>query len=88
LLEGIGPAQAVFFAKAYQDVIKNKETAAIEFPSLFGQPNGSCLRSRAVFDINGNYMHRISVAVTDITEQKKRADALKESEYFYNRHKV
>jgi two-component system sensor histidine kinase/response regulator len=80
LLEAMGPEQGIYFENIYQEVIKNKETATIEFPSLYGKPKWFMSKISAVFDVNGNYMHRISVAVTDITEQKKRADALKESE--------
>ncbi|MEO7212719.1 PAS domain S-box protein [Mucilaginibacter sp.] len=80
LLEAMGPEQGIYFENIYQEVIKSKETATIEFPSLYGKPKWFMSKISAVFDVNGNYMRRISVAVTDITEQKKRADALKESE--------
>lgn len=81
LVEVMGPAQAVPFAKAFDHVMKHREPYTLEFPSLYGQPKWFMAKAAPVFDINGNYLHRISVSVTDITEQKKRADALQESEY-------
>jgi two-component system sensor histidine kinase/response regulator len=80
LFEVLGSERAAPFAKVYQHVLHHKAPAALDFPSLYGQPKWFSAKAAPVYDVNGNYMHRISVAVTDITEQKKRADALKENE--------
>ncbi|TFF36002.1 PAS domain-containing hybrid sensor histidine kinase/response regulator [Mucilaginibacter psychrotolerans] len=80
LFDAMGPTQAEPFARAYDYVMKYREPYTIEFPSLYGQPKWFMAKAAPVFDVNGNYLHRISVSVTDITEEKKRADALKENE--------
>ncbi|OOQ56847.1 PAS domain-containing hybrid sensor histidine kinase/response regulator [Mucilaginibacter pedocola] len=80
LFEVMGPEQAVPFARVYELVRTNREPASLEFPSLYGHPKWFIAKASPVFDAKGNYLHRISVSVTDITEQKKRADSLVESE--------
>lgn len=80
LFEVMGPQQAVPFAKVYEHVKQNREASSLEFPSLYGQPKWFNAKAAPVFDVNGNYMNRISVSVTDITDQKNRANALEMSE--------
>ncbi|TSD66168.1 PAS domain S-box protein [Inquilinus sp. KBS0705] len=76
----VGDEKAKPFNEAYDHVITTKQTAVVEFPSLFDQPTWFTAKITPVLDTNGNYTKRVSVAVTDITEQKKRADTLKENE--------
>jgi two-component system sensor histidine kinase/response regulator len=80
LIEAIGSDRAKPFSKVYDDVLKYKQPSTIEFPSIYGEEGWFLAKSSPVIDVNGNYTKRISVTVTDISEQKKRADALIESE--------
>jgi len=80
LFEVMGAEQAKPFAEVYEYVKAHRKPATLQFPSLYGQPKWFTAKAAPVFDINGEYAHRIAVSVTDITEQKRHADALKESE--------
>ncbi|MFA6085960.1 PAS domain S-box protein [Mucilaginibacter sp.] len=79
LIEAIGVERAKPFNGVYDYVLKHKQTSTIEFPSIYGEPGWFLAKSSPVIDVNGNYTKRISVTVTDITEQKKHADALIEN---------
>ncbi|MDB5286195.1 MAG: hypothetical protein JWR05_1144 [Mucilaginibacter sp.] len=79
LIEAIGPDRAKPFTEVYDYVLKHKQPSTIEFPSIYGEEGWFLAKSSPVIDVNGNYTKRISVTVTDISEQKKRADALIES---------
>jgi two-component system sensor histidine kinase/response regulator len=79
LIEAIGPDRAKPFLEVYDYVLKHKQPSTIEFPSIYGEEGWFVAKSSPVIDVNGNYTKRISVTVTDISEQKKRADALIES---------
>jgi two-component system sensor histidine kinase/response regulator len=80
LAQVVGYDKAQPFIHVYEQVIKYKTPASLEFPSLFDQPTWFIAKAAPILDLNGNYTKRISVAVTDITEQKKRADILKANE--------
>ncbi|AMR32121.1 hypothetical protein A0256_12155 [Mucilaginibacter sp. PAMC 26640] len=80
LFEVLGTEQAEPLAKVYDYVIKNRKASSFDFPSLYGPPKWFTAKAAPVFDIDGNYIHRISVSISDITEQKLRADQLAESE--------
>ncbi|RWY57019.1 PAS domain S-box protein [Mucilaginibacter gilvus] len=80
LFDVLGQEKATPFANLYAHVLAHQQTATLEFPSLYGQPKWFMGKAAPVFDANGTYLRRISLSVTDITDQKKRADALKESE--------
>jgi len=76
----LGAEKAKKFDDALDYVIKNKQQTSIEFSSDFGTGRWFVARLSPVYDRNGNYTSRISGSVTDISEQKKYADALKENE--------
>ncbi|MBK0380911.1 PAS domain S-box protein [Mucilaginibacter segetis] len=80
LMDIMDPAQANAFNEVYDYVIEHKKSKTLEFPSIYGQPKWFTAKAAPVFDVDGNYTKRISVSVTDITEQKQYADALRESE--------
>jgi PAS domain S-box-containing protein len=79
LIEAIGPDRAKPFNEVYDYVLKHKQPSTIEFPSIYGEEGWFLAKSSPVIDVNGNFTKRISITVTDISEQKKRADALIES---------
>jgi len=79
LAEAIGAERAKPFNEVYDHVLKYKQTSTIEFPSIYGGAGWFLAKSSPVIDVNGNYTKRICVAVTDISEQRKRADALIEN---------
>nr|WP_067058028.1 PAS domain S-box protein [Mucilaginibacter sp. L294] len=79
LHEAIGPERAKPFLEVYDYVLKYNKTTSIEFPSVYGEPGWFLAKASPVVDVNGKYTKRISVAVTDISEQKKHADALTEN---------
>ncbi len=80
LADVIGPEKAKKFDDALDYVIKNRQQTSIQFPSDFGTDRWFIAKLTPVFDRDGNYTSRISASVTDISEQKKYADALKENE--------
>ena len=76
----LGDEKAKKFNDALDSVINNRQPISIEYPSDYGTGRWFCSKMVPVFDANGNYTARISASVVDISEQKKYADALKESE--------
>jgi two-component system sensor histidine kinase/response regulator len=76
----IGEEKAKKFNDALDYVIQHKKPTSLEYPSDFDTGNWFIARITPVFDRDGNYMGRISASVTDISEQKRYADALKEKE--------
>ncbi len=80
LADIIGPDKAKKFDDALDIVIRTRQKTSIEFPSDFGTGRWFLGKLTPVFDSQGNYTFRISASVTDISEQKKYADALKENE--------
>jgi two-component system sensor histidine kinase/response regulator len=79
LTEAIGPERAKPFLEVYDHVLRHNETASIEFASVYGEPGWFLAKASPVVDVYGKYTKRISVSVTDISEQKKHADALTEN---------
>jgi len=79
LHEAIGPERAKPFLEVYDYVLKYNKTTSIEFPSVYGEPGWFLAKASPVVDVTGKYTKRISVSVTDISEQKKHADALTEN---------
>lgn len=79
LIEAIGPDRAKPFNEVYDYVLKHKQPSTIEFPSIYGEEGWFLAKSSPVIDVNGNFTRRISITVTDISEQKKHADALIEN---------
>jgi two-component system sensor histidine kinase/response regulator len=80
LAEVLGAEKAKKFDDALDYVIKHKQSTAIKFLSDFGSNKWFLAKMAPVYDQNGEYTGRISASVTDISEQKKYADALKENE--------
>lgn len=76
----LGDEKAEKFSRAMDYVIKTRQPASVTYPSDFGTGQWFVARITPVFDRAGNYTHRLSASVTDISEQKKYADALKENE--------
>lgn len=76
----LGAKRAAKFNHALDYVIKYRKPTSIEFASLFGTDKFFLAKLAPVFDNEGNYLSRISASVSDISEQKKYADALKQNE--------
>jgi two-component system sensor histidine kinase/response regulator len=80
LSEVLGEEKAKKFDDAMDHVIKHRESITITYPSDFGTGQWFVAKLGPVYDRNGIYTSRISASVSDISEQKKYADALKENE--------
>jgi len=80
LNEVLGDEKAKKFNGAMDYVIKTHQPASITYPSDFGTGQWFIAKITPVYDRSGNYTHRLSASVTDISEQKKYADALKQNE--------
>lgn len=80
MAEVFGPEKAKKFDDALDHVITTLQSVSIEFPSDFGTGKWFLARLSPVYDRNGDYTHRISGSITDITKQRKYADALKENQ--------
>lgn len=78
-IEALGEDRAKPFLHVYEHVLQNRTSTSIEFASVFGEPSWFVAKASPVVDISGKYTKRISISVTDISEQKKRADALIEN---------
>jgi len=76
----LGYEKALKFNNALDYVIKNRKSISIEYLSDHGTGKWLLTKLTPVFNRDGNYTSRISASVTDISEQKKYADALKENE--------
>ncbi|RYU86588.1 PAS domain S-box protein [Mucilaginibacter terrigena] len=79
LVEAIGEERSKPFLEVYDHVLKNNKSISIEFPSVYGEPGWFLAKASPVLDVTGKYTKRISVSVTDISEQKRHADALIEN---------
>jgi len=80
LAEILGGEKAKKFDDALDYVIKHRQPTSLEYSSDFGTGQWFVAKITPVYDRYGNYTSRISASVTDISEQKKYADALKENE--------
>lgn len=80
LAEVLGAEKAKKFDDAIDYVIKHREAISITYPSDFGTGRWFVAKMAPVYDREGNYNARVSASVSDISEQKKYADALKENE--------
>jgi two-component system sensor histidine kinase/response regulator len=76
----LGPERAMKFNAALDHVINNREQTSIEYLSEHGTGKWFIAKLTPVFDENENYTHRITVSVSDITQQRDYADALREKE--------
>ncbi|TSJ40637.1 PAS domain S-box protein [Mucilaginibacter corticis] len=77
----LGEERSAKFNVALDYVIAHKETTSIEYISDYGTGKWLKAHFTPVFDRDRNYTHRISVSVSDISEQKSYADELKEKEH-------
>ncbi len=75
-----GVEKAEKLNNALDYVISTRQPTSTEFLSPFGTGRWFLARLSPVYDHSGEYTHRISGSVTDISEQKKYAAALKEHE--------
>ncbi|MEO6977949.1 MAG: PAS domain-containing protein, partial [Mucilaginibacter sp.] len=80
LSEVLGDEKAKKFDDALDYVIKTQEPTSITYQSDFGTGQWLVAKISPVFDRNGNYTSRLSASVSDISEQKKYADALEANE--------
>lgn len=80
LVEAIGPERAKPFQDIYERVMRTKQSTSVEFQSVYGEPGWFVAKASPVLDVNGSYTRRISVSVTDISEQRKHADAVIEAQ--------
>ncbi|RYZ93922.1 MAG: bifunctional diguanylate cyclase/phosphodiesterase, partial [Sphingobacteriaceae bacterium] len=78
--EIIGEHKARPFAQAIDSVIQTLTPTSLEFPSLFGIDKWFLAKMTPVYDLEGKYTSRISVAITDISAQKKFQLALVKNE--------
>lgn len=78
--EVLGEKKAAKFNNALDYVIKYRKPTSIEFASMFGTGKHFLAKLSPVFDEHGNYLSRISASISDISEQKRYADALKQNE--------
>ncbi len=76
----IGPQRAQKFHDALDYVIKHHKSTSVEYQSDFGTGKWYIAQFSPVFDRAGNYISIISASVTDISEQRRYADALKQNE--------
>jgi two-component system sensor histidine kinase/response regulator len=80
LADIIGTEKAKKFDDALEYVIQTKKITSLEYISDFGTGEWFVATMTPVFDREGNYTSRISTSLTNISEQKKYAEALKENE--------
>jgi two-component system sensor histidine kinase/response regulator len=80
LVDVIGDEKAKKYNDAIAQVIKTRQPLAIECLSDFGTRRWFAARFAPVCDEAGKYIHRISATMTDISEQKRYQEALKENE--------
>jgi PAS domain S-box-containing protein len=80
LADVLGPDKAVKFDAALDYVIKYRQPTSIEYLSDFDIDHWFLAKISPVYDRDGNYTAHISASVTDISEQKKYANALKKNE--------
>jgi two-component system sensor histidine kinase/response regulator len=76
----LGPEKAKKFDDALDYVIESKKPTSVEFISDFGTGRWFIAKLTPVFNHKGVYTHRISASITDISEQKKYENALKQNE--------
>ena len=80
LEEIIGDGKALKYNKALDYVIAHKLPTSLQYISDHGTGAWLLAKFTPVFDEAGNYLKRISASVSDISEQKKYENALKEKE--------
>lgn len=76
----LGGERALKFNNALDYVIANRKPTSIEYLSEHGTGKWLTAKLTPVFDRQGNYTHRISASISDISAQKNYAEALKDKE--------
>lgn len=76
----VSAEKAEKYNKALDYVIATRKPISLQFPSDFGTGRWLNAKAAPVFDCEGNYTHRISAALSDITEQHQADEELKEKE--------
>jgi two-component system sensor histidine kinase/response regulator len=76
----LGKERALKFNNALDYVITHRKPTSIEYLSEHGTGKWLTAKLTPVFDRQGNYTHRVSASISDISEQKNYAEALKEKE--------
>src|ERR1700761_9409605 len=76
----LGVEKALKFNNALDYVITTRKPTSVEYISDYGTGKWLVAKLAPVFDREGNYTSRISASVSDISEQKMYAEALKENE--------
>ncbi|MES2269195.1 MAG: response regulator [Bacteroidota bacterium] len=79
ITETLGAERAKPFEEVYDHVIRYNKSTSLEFASVYDKPGWFLAKASPVVDVHGNYTRRISVSVTDISEQKAHADTLVEN---------
>ncbi len=77
----LGTQKALKFDNAIDYVIKTHKPTSIEFISDFGTGRWFLAKFTPVIDREGNYLALITASVSDISEQKQYAEALKQNEH-------
>lgn len=72
--------KAAKFNVALDYVIENRKSTSLQYISDYGTGRWLNAKITPVFDREGNYTHRISASLSDITEQREAAETLKEKE--------
>jgi two-component system sensor histidine kinase/response regulator len=80
LADIIGPEKAKKFDDALDYVVAHKKQASVEYISDFGTGEWLIAKITPVYDHKGNYTSRISASLTNISEQKKYEQALRDNE--------
>jgi PAS domain S-box-containing protein len=80
IIESLGEEKGRQFDDALNAVMHTGQATTIEFLSFFGTGRWFSTRFSPVFDEFGNFNQKVTVAVTDISEQKKYATELKEQQ--------
>jgi len=80
LEEVIGEEKALKFNRAFDYVIANRVSTSLQYISDHGTGAWLLTKVTPLFDNKGNYLHRMSASVADISEQKKYENALREKE--------
>ncbi|MES2809212.1 MAG: response regulator [Bacteroidota bacterium] len=76
----LGPARATKYNQALDYVISTHQPTSLEYLSEHGTGKWFLAKLTPVLNEDGSYAHRITVSVSDISDQKKYADTLEEKE--------
>ncbi len=80
LEEVLGYEKALKFNNALDFSIRYKQSTSLEYVSDFGTGAWLLAKLTPVFDSEGNYLSRVSASVSNISEQKRYENALRDKE--------